>query len=168
MHVPVKPLSSSAVSVPSQVVPLANRSCSAVSETSSPPVRRSIRNADCDAAVPLIETMPEPSLRSIVPVRVPLRSGTVVVVAATLVEVFELGACWGSADSPSTTMPAPAATASPVPSRRGVAARPNRRTVAPATSATVVAYTASSQVWLRSVPLRMPWTVASSHTASVA
>ena len=89
--------------------------------------------------MPLIETMPEPSLWSIVPVSVPLRSGTVVAAAATGVEAFELDACWGTADSPSTTTPAPTATASPVASRRGVAARPNRRTAAPATSATVVA-----------------------------
>ena len=75
VHVPVKPVSSSAVSVPSQRVPLANRSCRAVSATVLPPVSRSIRK-DCDAAVPLIETMPEPSPWSIVPVSVPLRSGT--------------------------------------------------------------------------------------------
>ena len=43
VQVPVKPVSSSAVSVPSQMVPLANRSCSAVSATVLPPVRRSIR-----------------------------------------------------------------------------------------------------------------------------
>ena len=45
VHVPVKPVSSSAVSVPSQIVPLANCSCSAVSATLLSPVRRSIRKA---------------------------------------------------------------------------------------------------------------------------
>src|SRR5262249_8969566 len=70
-QVPVKPVSSTRLTVPSQVAPPGKRTWSALSETSpESSVRRSIRNAEPAGAVPVIERTPE-LLRSIAPLRSP-------------------------------------------------------------------------------------------------
>ena len=138
LHVPENPVSSSEVRVPSQVVPPANRSCSALSATrSSPAVSRSILNAAAAAAVPRMETTPEPS-SSMVPLRFPSSCGIAVRATDFGVDAEREEAC-GSADSPSTAASAPQTTPRARPSRRAAGARPNRIAPAPVTSATVTA-----------------------------